>query len=66
LQHTHKYISMVNGFPFSRRVRKEGADRGRKLGTGLDEAIHGQQYSNEGSGSLRGTSWSLRGVFRTG
>lgn len=47
---------MVNGFPFSRRVRKEGADRGRKPGTGLDEAIHGQQYSDEGPGSLRGTS----------
>lgn len=56
LHHTRGHIAMVNGFPFSRRVRKEGADRGRKPGTGLDEAVHGQQYSNEGPGSLRGTS----------
>lgn len=47
---------VIKGFPVFRRLRQEGADRGREPGTGLDEALRGQQSPDEGSGGLRGAS----------
>lgn len=56
--------NVINGFPVFPRHRKEGADRGRKLGTGLDEALRGQQSPDEGPRGLRSPSRSLRRIFR--